>query len=291
MNRALLYLWVSLLKRRILCACKGLRRPANLLGFLAVAFCFGALFYYRREKWYAELVRPASLWGAAMIMLAGSFFKGFLQRGLAFELPDIEFLFTSPFTQRQIIFYRLLPNYLYAVLQAIAFLLIFASHLHHPFITWVCVVLFQVVCFHIATAAAIYSGTIREELHHRIRWMLLGFYFVVSVLYLRVAWDIKLIPKVLAGPLVDAAFYPALTLSNVTNLPFLQNWAELLKIRDSATWRTLWEPAAYLAAFIFAAGISFVMLMGSRRNIFETSITTSARVVERKRRLQEGQPI
>ena len=62
-------------------------------------------------------------------MLVGSLIKGFWQRGLVFEPPDIEFLFTSPFTQRQIVCYRLLPNYLYALVQGLVLAALFAPHL------------------------------------------------------------------------------------------------------------------------------------------------------------------
>ena len=57
-----------------------------------------------------QLIRRENLIGGALVMLGGSVFKGVLQRGLACEPADVQFLFTSPFTERQIIMYRLLPN-------------------------------------------------------------------------------------------------------------------------------------------------------------------------------------
>jgi hypothetical protein len=147
MNQALTYLWLVLLKRKVLHCCQSLRRPTTLLGFAAVVFLVGCLFHYRRLEVFAQLVRPASLVGGALLMLGGSLFKGFLQRGLVFEPPDLEFLFTSPFTQRQIVFYRLLPNYLFALIQGSIFLAIFKSHLAHPVLAALCLVFFQVACF------------------------------------------------------------------------------------------------------------------------------------------------
>ena len=58
------------------------------------------------------------------------------------------------------------------------FLTLFASHLKHPLFTATCVILFQIACFHIATGAAILAGTIPELLYHRLRWMMLGVYFL-----------------------------------------------------------------------------------------------------------------
>src|SRR5882672_3845909 len=129
MNRALTYLWSALLKRKALHYIRGLRRPTTLIGFAALAFFLFCLFRFRREEWRAHLVRPEILIGGALVMLGGSLFKGFLQRGLVFEPPDVQFLFTSPFTQRQIVFYRLLPGYLFAIAQSLVFLALFAPHL------------------------------------------------------------------------------------------------------------------------------------------------------------------
>jgi hypothetical protein len=116
--------------------CHGLRRPATLIGFAALASLFGVLFHYRTEPFFAEFVRPESLVGGVMIMLGGSVFQGFVLRGLAFEPPDLEFIFTRPFTPRQIVMYRLLPNYLFAVLEGLAFLELLGIHMRHLMPRW-----------------------------------------------------------------------------------------------------------------------------------------------------------
>src|SRR5262249_44318196 len=99
MNHALAYLWFSLLKRKAARFIWNLRRPTTLLGFASLLFFLAVLFHFRHEKFFAEFVRPGSLAGGVLLMLGGSLFKGFLQRGLVFEPPDVEFLFTGPFTQ------------------------------------------------------------------------------------------------------------------------------------------------------------------------------------------------
>src|SRR5436305_14929559 len=104
MNGALTYLWLTLLKRRAFHLVRCLRRPATLIGFAALVFLIGLSFHCRHATGFGQLVRTKSLIGGALLMMGGALFKGFLQRGLVFEPPDFEFLFTSPFTQRQIIF-------------------------------------------------------------------------------------------------------------------------------------------------------------------------------------------
>ena len=167
MTSALTYLWLTLLKRRVFYLVRSLRRPATLIGFAALLFLIGVLFHYRHAEGFAQLVRTESLIGGAILMLGGALFKGFLQRGLVFEPPDVEFLFTSPFTQRQIIFYRFLPNYLFALAQSAVFYLLFESHLNQPVLTSACLMLFQIVCFHISAGSAIFAGTLSARAHHQ----------------------------------------------------------------------------------------------------------------------------
>src|SRR5436190_13393226 len=122
MNRALFFLWFTLLKRRLLQFSCGLRRPTNLIGFVAVIALLAFMFHYRRHEAFGYLVRRESLIGGALIMVCGSLFKGFLQRGLVFDLPDLELLLTGPFSKPQIILYQLLPSYLFAPIEGLAFL-------------------------------------------------------------------------------------------------------------------------------------------------------------------------
>jgi len=132
MNRALFYLAIALLKGKTLHFCRRLRRPGSLVGFLAVCCLLGFFFHYRHHAIADYLVRREVLVGGVLLMLGGSLFKGFVQRGLAFDPPDVQFLFTSPFSQRQLVLYRLLPGYLYALIQGAAFFILLGEHLKHP---------------------------------------------------------------------------------------------------------------------------------------------------------------
>src|SRR6266404_1087993 len=160
MSRALIYLWFSLRKRGLFQFARSLRRSTSLIGFAAVLALLGFIFYFRHHEIFGRLVRREALIGGALVMICGSLFKGFLQRGLVFEPPDLEFLFTSPFTQRQLVLYRLLPGYFFAVMQGLVFLALFASHLKHPVLTVLCLTLLQACCFHLSTGASIFAGAL-----------------------------------------------------------------------------------------------------------------------------------
>jgi hypothetical protein len=291
MNSALTYLWFALLKRKALRFVGNLRRPTTLIGFAALVFLLGFCFHHRRQEIFANLIRPEVLIAGALVMLGGSVFKGFLQRGLVFEPPDVQFLFTSPFTQRQIVLYRLLPSYLFAFAQSLVFLALFASHLKHPVLTAACLTLFQIACFHIASGAAIFAGTISETAHYRIRWILLGTYFVITALYLRKVLELKLIPSFVASPLTQVFFYPALTVSDIAVAPITAQWAVHLVEQNSIPMSGFWQPMLYVALFAFGAAMSLWLLLRLKADIFETSLATTARVAERNLRVQQGRAV
>jgi hypothetical protein len=291
MNGALTYLWLTLLKRRAFYLVRCLRRPATLIGFAALLFLIGILFYYRRAEGFAQLVRTESLIGGAILMLGGALFKGFLQRGLVFEPSDIEFLFTSPFTQRQIIFYRFLPNYLFAFAQSLVFYLLFESHLNHPLLTSACLTLFQIVCFHVAAGSAILAGTLSERAHHRCQWMLLCCYFIIIALYLRTAWDLHLIPSFVSSPFIQILFYPASNLSELGNAAVVGQWSVHLLKSDPTVFSNIWQPAVYLFAFILAAIISLAFVLRLKADIFETALASTAYAAEKRLMLRQGREV
>jgi len=291
MNHALIYLWFVLLKRKVLHCCQGLRRPTTLLGFAAVVFLVGCLFHYRRLEAFAQLVRPTSLAGGALLMLGGSLLKGFLQRGLVFEPSDLEFLFTSPFTQRQVVFYRLAPAYLFALVQGLIFLAIFKSHLAHPVLVALCLVFFQVACFHIATGAAIFAGTISDQLHHRLRWMMLGAYCFMTAFYLHSAWDLKLVPSFVSSPLAQLFFYPAVTLADVGAATPVGGWSLGLMRMGRFPAPHLWQSTLYLGSFVTSAAATLWLLLRLKANIFETSFVRTTRAAEKRFRIQQGRRV
>jgi hypothetical protein len=291
MRRALIFLWLTLLQRRVARAVLGCRRPTSLIGFAAVAAFLGFLYYHRQDPIFAWCVRPEALFGGALIMIGGAVFNGFRQRGLVFEPPDIEFLFTGPFTQRQLIGYRLLTSYGYALVQSLAFLALFWPHFQHPIVAAICLALFQIACFHLATAAAIFAGSLSEELHFRLRWMLLSVYFLIAALYLRVAWDIRLVPPVLSGALTQFLFYPAVSFADLGTSSVIADSTWQLLRRRPTTLIHLWQPVLYLTIFSAAAWITLRLLFRLKASLFESALATSSRAAEKRLRRRQGRSV
>ncbi len=291
MNRALLYLWLTLLKRRVLGSIANLRRPTSLIGFVALMSFLAFLFHYRHAEVFAQLTRPPSLFGGALLMLCGSLYMGFRQRGLVFEPPDLEFLFTAPFTRRQIIIYRLLPNYLYTVAQSLVFLAIFSSHLKHPFLVAACLTLLQIACFHISSAAAIYAGNIRDDSHYRLRWMMLGVFAFITVFYFRWGWDFHVVPALANSAPAKLLFYPAVSVPDLA-LPSLASlWAFDLGKPFAFFTRDFWHAALWLGLFTAVAAATLWALLKLKGDIFEASLANTSHAAEKRARLQQGQSL
>lgn len=291
MNRALLYLWFALLKRRVLDFVRSLRRPTTLIGFVYVLGLLGVPFWFRHHEIFRHLVERDILITGALLMLVGSLLKGFWQRGLVFDPPDIEFVFTSPFTQRQIVCYRLLPNYLYALVQGLVLAALFAPHLSHPLLMAAGLTLFQITCFHVSTAASLFAGTFPEDRHHRLRCMMLGAAFLLTALYFRSAWEVRFVPAFAVSPVAQLLFYPAVTLPEAASSPALHQWALRLTPTSSLWLRQLWQPVLYLGAIALAAGVSLWSLFRLKANLFEPSLATTSRAAERRLRLRQGRDL
>src|SRR2546423_916792 len=288
MAPALTYLWFVLLKRSALRFFRKLRHPSTAIGFAALLFAFGMLFHFRHESFFRQMVRSETLIGCAFIMLCGSIFKGFLQRGLVFELADIEFLFTGPFRRAHLIIYRLLPGYLYSIAQAAVFIALFAPHLKRPILMLFCLTLFQIVCFHISAGAAIYGGKISVRAHDRIRWMLVGCYGLATLFYLRAAWGLKLIPGFFGRPEAELLFYPDINPASLANAPWVRQWTEQLVTGRATRADALFETSFYLLLFCLAALASLALLLRLKGDLFEVSLVSTTRSVERRSRLQQG---
>jgi len=291
MNRALLYLWFALLKRRVFAFVRSLRRPTTLIGFAYVLGSLGVLLWFRHHEILGRLVQRSCLITGAFLMLWGSLIKGFWQRGLVFEPPDVEFIFTSPFTQRQIVCYRLLPNYLYALVQGLVLAALFAPHLSHPLLMAAGLTLFQITCFHVSTAASLFAGTIPEDRHHRLRCTALGAGFLLTALYFRAAWEVRFVPAFAVSPVAQLLFYPAVTLPEAASSPTLHQWASRLTPGVSLWLRELWRPVLYLGVIMLGAGASLWWLFRLKANLFEPSLATTSRAAERRLRLRQGRDL
>jgi len=164
-------------------------------------------------------------------------------------------------------------------------------HLRHPLLTTACIILFQIACFHVGMAMSLFAGSMAEQLHDRIRWLIVGAYFVVTAVYLRVAWDIKLVLNLAASPLAQLLFYPAITWSEVGTAPVFREWALGLIGSYSTAPLQLARSLLYLAGFAVSAAASLWVLLKLKAHVFETSLATTTRVAEKRVRLQQGRRV
>jgi len=158
-------------------------------------------------------------------------------------------------------------------------------------LTSACLMLFQIVCFHIAAGSAIFAGTLSEQAHHRCQWMLLSCYFIIVALYLRTAWDLHLVPSFVTLPFVQIFFYPASTLSDLGRAPVIGKWALRLLQNDPSILSNIWRPVAYLSVFTLEAAASLGFVLRFKANIFETSLATTTRVSEKRLKTRQGHHI
>jgi hypothetical protein len=132
--------------------------------------------------------------------------------------------------------------------------------------------LFQIVCFHVAAGAAIFAGTMSEQTHHRARWILLCCYFIITALYLRAAWGLRLVPPFVTSPLAQIFFYPALTPADIGTAAIINQWSLCLLQSNPSMLTNLWQPMAYVLSFGIGALASLSLVLRSKANIFETAI-------------------
>ena len=289
MNAALFYLYFSLLRRRILRFLAELRRPAKLLGWTAPLALFALVYYYREAEFFTGLFKWQAMTGCAFVMLAGSLCKGFFQRGIIFDPPDAEFLFTGPFTTRQILFYRLLPNYLYALVQSAFVMLLFGSRLAHPFLFAVDFSLFQIGCFHVASGAAIFSGSIPLARHQRWRWVLLATVLVLALIYLRAAFDLRVLPRFLTSETARLFFYPAVTFSEIGSLQSLHEVSRALIESPAARHAAVQLGYLFLATLAALGGLH--LLLACNHNIYEAAMACTTENARKREARRQGRRI
>ena len=119
--------------------------------------------------------------------------------------------------------------------------------------------------------------------------MLLGVYFLLTAVYLRAAWDIRLVPPIGSSPFTQLLFYPAVTLSEVATSPTIGEWA--LKLANSAAATQLLLSGLSLAGFAAAAAVSLALLLKLKADVFEASLAATTRIAERGLRLRQGRRV
>jgi hypothetical protein len=134
-----------------------------------------------------------------------------------------------------------------------------------------------------------FAGTLAEDIHYRMRWMMLAVYFLLLALYLRKAWGLSLVPGFLASAPAQLLFYPAVTLPDVIAPSALVDGFP--RFSSSFGTAAFWQPSLYFLGFTCGALLSLWGLLRLKWNIFEAALGTTTRMAERRVRLQQGRTV
>ena len=186
MNTALGFLFFRLSGRRFVRWLESLRHPGRLLGTVACVLGFGVLFRYRDADFVQELVESTPLGLVIGLAVFISLIRGLLQKGIPFDLPDMEYLCCGPFSHRAVLFYRLLPSYLSAVCFAVLIYCLLGDGLQNPLLTSVCAFFAHMLSIHLTIKVSLYAGSLSESTLGKLRralWAvgLVGIFLVIRL--------------------------------------------------------------------------------------------------------------
>lgn len=268
MNRALLYLIVMQRKNSAIAFVKGLRSPGRLAAVL-VWIGFFALFLSSSSGGFSSAARretaQAALPALFSILLLTSSINGLLQRGLTFQEADVDFLFPGPFSRRELVWYRLVSLYPFALVSSAIFLLMLRRMCGHAGASYLALVLFSCLLIHLQTILGLVATWIESGLLKKVRtplraaaWMLaivLAFAFVGAATGdPRVA---QFVDRLFAIDAARVVFYPA---SKVGEALIATNFVAALH---------------GLLPLFAAAVISLVVVLSLQVNFLEASLQTS----------------
>lgn len=281
MNRALLYL---IHRQRVNAArqfVRGLRRPRKLLGLLFWIALVGLMVWSQtmaRSVGRSTVDDGATALTALLgFILVASMFGGLMQRGLAFQPADIDFLFPGPFTRRSLVLYRLLQLYPMAALSTLFLLVFLGPRMEHAGWGALGILLCQLVALHLQTATAILAAAISDRTFGRLRGRLQvvllllvgGGMFAGIVAFVDIGGAGGDLRDLFRTEAMQRLLYPA---------------AAAARLSMATTAAAAWGPLGGLL-LAFAATLGFVMLL--QINFFEASLETSRRfhkAVTRSRR-------
>jgi hypothetical protein len=298
MNKALVFLYWTLLRRKVLHFCRDLRRPVNLISALIVCTLLGVLVYHRNDAEFVKFITRVPLWFVLSLLFVVSLCRGFMQRGLVFESADVEFLFTGPFREYHLVFYRLLPGYLYSFITAAAVFGLVGPHLEHPLLVTLCIVLFQIISFHFSAAVSILAGSLSPRLYSRlykVLWALLGCYTAGCFYAFSPPDDLprpaSRFRTILSSDSAQILFYPAVTVVDFGTSRSLRDQAFYLLrpiVESSRSSFQVWLSLVTLAAGL---GVSLIPLVRLKANLIESSLSTAERISQPGRRTQNEKAV
>jgi hypothetical protein len=118
--------------------------------------------------------------------------------------------------------------------------------------------------------------------------MMLALFFLIAALYLRVAWDFKIVPVFCTWPLFQLLFYPSVSLPDAVNAAPPHRWALSLNVNSTLPLSQLCRNLLYLGGFALAALGTLWLLLQMKVNPFEAALGATTRVAAHRQRIQQG---
>lgn len=280
MNRALAYLLYSQKVNGAIEFVRSLKRPKKALAFLFWLALIGLMIAAQLAGGVARSPDRAadSVRALLSVMLLLSVVGGFLQRGLAFQPSDVDFLFPGPFHRHELVLYRLFSLYTLSLISSLFLTVFLVPQTAAPGRTFVAVLLCQLVALHLQTISGLLAAAIESRTFEKMRRSLQIVFVVLS------AGGIVYFLSTVLGSLSFAR-----GLRGLVELPWLRKalvpaaWAGELSV--AATWSDAARPLLLLGGWILGS-LGLVLLL--QVDFLEASISTSQRVQRYLQRSSRG---
>jgi hypothetical protein len=194
-NRALIYLQWTLLKRKIARFILSLRQPGTFVCVAAISAFGTALAYNCNDPAFDHLFKAGTITALGSAWLIACIVKGFLQRGMIFTPSDAEYLITAPFLPRELICFRLAPVCLTSLFSGSIFFLLARQRFQNPIWMAANFVLFQIVCVHLAMVVSLFAGRLSFPSYTRIRYLILAATIITGVVSFNAVLPLKFLPE------------------------------------------------------------------------------------------------
>ncbi len=281
MDRSLWFLVVRQRRNAIHHYLIGLKRPRKWFGLLFWIGFVALIVWGQSMGGDVRMYSSDTTTGLTMFLgfvLLASLIGGFMQRGIAFQPSDIDFVFTGPYSRREIVVYRLVALVPMVIVSTLFLMIFVGPRVEHAVLGFVAVFLCQQVAVQLQTAAAIVASAISDRTFGRLRAHL-QVVFMVLIGAGILASIIALTQQDGFGASVRGAFDT--TAFRVALYPA----SAAARLANAASFGAAVEPLIGLLALVV---VTFVLVTTLQTNFFEASIGTSQRVSDALKRARRG---
>jgi hypothetical protein len=278
-NRALLWLWAVQRRNAILRYLRRFTRPRELpraiLPLAAIALVVFAMRQGSPEQ--SPLAASTFLTAALAAYLLLDVFRGFSDRGIAFEPAEVNFLFPGPFPRTSLVVYHLLTTYSRSLISLLFFFVFFGVKTSSPALALVGTALTLAVGEHLRVVAALLSVNLAEKTVARLAGPVRALALIVALVMIFLLVPTLASRSGIGGGVARAlesgwarvAFYPAVAAGELSSAA------------------SLGDAVAPTLGLLACAVATLAALLALQVHFLEASLVTSdkrAAVLERARR-------